>query len=48
VCDLETSRIGAPYIYIYDVSNLRFNCCVRQLQINFSLDVASVLCNEYQ
>ena len=29
VCDLETSRIGAPciyiYIYIYDISRLRFN-----------------------
>jgi len=25
VCDLETSRIGAPYIYIYDISNLRVN-----------------------
>jgi hypothetical protein len=23
VCDLETSRIGAPYIYIDDISNLR-------------------------
>jgi hypothetical protein len=23
VCDVETSRIGAPYIYIYDISNLR-------------------------
>jgi len=23
VCDLETSRMGAPYIYIYDVSRLR-------------------------
>ena len=25
VCDLETSRIGAPYIYIYiyDISDLR-------------------------
>jgi len=23
VCDLETSRIGAPYIY--DISSLRFN-----------------------
>ena len=23
VCDLETSRIGAPYIYIYDISLLR-------------------------
>jgi hypothetical protein len=29
VCDLETSRIGAPYIYIYiyiyDISSLRSN-----------------------
>jgi len=25
VCDLETSRLGAPYIY--DISNLRVNCC---------------------
>jgi len=23
VCDLETSRIGASYIYIYDISSLR-------------------------
>jgi hypothetical protein len=23
VCDLETSRIGAPYIYIYDISTLK-------------------------
>ena len=26
VYDLETSRIGAPYIYIYDISNLRVKC----------------------
>ena len=25
VCDLETSRIGAPYIY--DISNLRVKVC---------------------
>jgi len=25
VCDLETSRRGAPYIYIYDISSLRVN-----------------------
>jgi len=25
VCDLETSRIGAPYIYIHDISSLRVN-----------------------
>jgi hypothetical protein len=23
MCDLEASRIGAPYIYIYDISRLR-------------------------
>jgi len=23
VCDLETSRMGAPYIYIYDISSLK-------------------------
>jgi len=27
VCDLETSRIGAPYIY--DIRSLRVNVCVR-------------------
>jgi hypothetical protein len=26
VCDLETSRIGAPYIY--DISNLRVNVAI--------------------
>jgi len=25
VCDLETSSIGAPYIYIYDISSLKVN-----------------------
>jgi len=25
VCDLETSRIGAPYIYIYDFGSLMVN-----------------------
>ena len=25
LCDLETSRMGAPYIYIYDISGLRVN-----------------------
>jgi len=28
VCDLETSTVGAPYIYIYDISSLRFNTSV--------------------
>jgi len=26
VCDLETSRMGAPYIY--DISSLRVNKCI--------------------
>ena len=25
VCDLESSRICAPYIYIYEISSLRVN-----------------------
>ena len=25
VCDLETSEVGAPYIYIYDIRSLRGN-----------------------
>ena len=28
VCDLETSRIGAPCIYIYDISSLRVKHCL--------------------
>jgi len=34
VCDLETSKIGAPYIYIYiyiyiyDISSLRVKCMI--------------------
>jgi len=34
MCDLETPRIGAPYIYIYDISSLRVNFYYR---INFCL-----------
>jgi len=37
VCDLETSRIGAPYIYIYiyiyDISNLRVKTVVFEVII---------------
>ena len=32
VCDLQTSRIGAPYIY--DISNLRVNLCISHKQFN--------------
>jgi len=35
VCDLETSRMGAPYIYIYiyiyDISRLRVNVIFRRV-----------------
>jgi len=30
VCDLETSRMGAAYIYIYDISRLRVKQTVRK------------------
>ena len=36
VCDLETSRIDALYIYIYDISNLRVNVitkCTFQIRL---------------
>ena len=29
VCYLETSRIGAPYIYMYDISSLRVKDHIR-------------------
>ena len=35
VCDLETSRIGGPYIYIYDISSLRVN--------NYSADISLII-----
>ena len=39
MCDLETSRIGAPYIYIYiyiyDISRLRVN--VREHDSNIAI-----------
>jgi len=40
VCDLETSRIGAPYIYIYDISSLSVN-----LTLNLVLFVYTSECN---
>jgi len=33
VCDLETSRMGAPYIYIYDISRLR----VKELEMLYGI-----------
>jgi len=41
VCDLETSRIGAPYIYIYiyiyDISSLRVNRLESRQSISYVL-----------
>ena len=39
VCDLETSRIFAPYIYIYDISNLRvkYSSMLHQLEFMYPL-----------
>ena len=38
VCDLETSRMGAPYIYIYDISSLRFNL---RMQVSYNTFIIS-------
>ena len=35
VCDLETSRIGAPYIY--DISDLRVNFFTSQKTVNIAI-----------
>jgi len=43
VCDLETSRMGAPYIYIYiyiyiyDISSLRVNFLDRVSKKNLNI-----------
>ena len=41
VCDLGTSRIGAPYIYIYDISSLRVKATLRH-ETNHLKPVSSV------
>jgi len=38
VCDLETSRIGAPYIYIYDISSLRVNMEVSVMRSAYNFE----------
>jgi hypothetical protein len=37
VCDLETSRIGAPYIYVYDINSLRVNPLALKLNAWYEL-----------
>ena len=47
VCDLETSRIGAPYIY--DISNLRVNLLGNKIKISAwpsHLVLSSDMCDE--
>ena len=41
VCDLETSRIGAPYIYIYDISSLRVNLSFQFLILRLLIRVCT-------
>jgi len=45
VCDLETSRMGAPYIY--DISRLRVNCMMRGSHSGFddSRPLEIIMCN---
>jgi len=45
VCDLETSRMGASYIYIYDISSLRVNGVLLTLQLQ--LDLKKERCFEW-
>jgi len=50
VCDLETSRMGAPYIYIYiyDISRLRVNYqLVRKNYSSLDLGTSYILLNPY-
>jgi len=46
VCDLETSRIGAPYIHIYDISSLRVNELieVRKFLLQFGSEFSVFRC----
>jgi hypothetical protein len=47
VCDLETSRIGAPYIYIYiyDISSLRVNKLLYCVSLKFITNLLTILVN---
>ena len=44
VCDLETSRIDAPCIYIYDISSLRVKACLNCFMRGFA-QVKVKICN---
>jgi len=45
MCDLETSRIGAPYIYIYiyDISSLRVNAWIWNILSSASLQLELII-----
>ena len=40
VCDLETSRIGAPYIY--DISSLRVNTLSNKKAVNIFISILQI------
>jgi len=50
VCDLETSRIGTPdiyiyiYIYIYDISRIRFNQLLYCVSLKIYKKFANYFC----
>ena len=46
VCDLETSRMGAPYIY--DISRLRVNVGSKSLNVIFILDAETRVIAQYR
>jgi len=46
VCDLETSRMGAPYIY--DISRLRVNAGLCQRRFHWEMKVSGKNCRENQ
>ena len=50
MCDLETSRIGAPYIYIYiyDISSLRVPVGASRLRVNSNSPTLPTLTEELQ
>ena len=49
VCDLETSRMGAPYIYIYiyiyDISRLRVNPDLSLFNLLYTASLLNITCH---
>jgi len=47
VCDLKKSRMGAPYIYIYDISRLRVKPSGRGLVLLLSIYTESKIVTKW-